>query len=170
MNAFECGHEGDVLLAVDTGRWPNRTDADLREHVAVCAICQEVVAVGEAFREVNDASSPRLPESSLVWWRAKIRAREDATRLAARPITVAQAVAFASIVGLLSAWLGATSSLLQRGLYWLGRVAARFDPRGLSVPEGLQAVVTEHAVWFVAVGVCVMLTSIVAVYFVMREN
>src|ERR1700719_2682527 len=105
MEHCECTHEADVLTAVDTGRWPDRADADLRAHVATCAICQDVVAVGQAFRK--DAGRPvSPPDASLVWWRAQMQAREEATRLAARPITVAQAIAFASVVGVLGALLG----------------------------------------------------------------
>ena len=183
MKRLDCECEADVLAAVNTGRWPDRADADLRAHVAVCAICQDVVAVAEAFAQ--DASPDfstgfdlaktdaghrdRLPDASRVWLRAQIRAREDATRLAARPITVAQAVAFASVVGLLGALLGATSSWLQGGMRWLTTMAARIDPRGMRVPDSIATALAGHELAILVVVVCLALTP-VAVYVAVRQS
>src|SRR2546430_2097745 len=100
MNPIDCDHEDDVLIAVDTGRWPERADAELRAHVAACDVCRDVVEVALAFREDEVAPGP-MPDASRVWLQSQIRARADAARLAERPISVAQAVAFACIVGVL---------------------------------------------------------------------
>ena len=170
MKIIECAHEDDVLAAVNTGRWPERAEQELRAHVAGCAICQDVVSVAAAFldSDAEDARSPRLPESSYVWLRAQVRAREEATRLAARPITVAQAVAFASIVGVLGAVAGATSSWLQAGAHWLSATALRFDPRGWTVPASLTAVAADHQLLIAAVGTCLLLLPI-GIYFAIRD-
>ena len=46
--AIECSREQDVLDAITTGRWPGRCDAELRDHVEFCGICQDVAAVFSA--------------------------------------------------------------------------------------------------------------------------
>ena len=87
----ECAREQDVLDAVAAGRW----DAELRAHIESCAICQDVRTVFAAMSEERDAAweETSVPPASVVWWRAQIRAREEATRAASRPIAMAQAVA-----------------------------------------------------------------------------
>ncbi len=169
-----CEREDDVLTAVRTGRWPGQVDAELAAHVARCEICRDVAAVAAAFAEAahgDFAASPRqpVPDASAVWLRAQLRARADATRLAERPITVAQAVAFASLVGVLGAVCGAASPWLQTALRWLGQGAARLDPRAVVVPPVVVALLTEHVGLAVGAGLGVMLAS-VAVYWTLREG
>jgi len=86
--------------AVASGRWPKRADVELRHHVDACPICQDVAAVFSAISaEREDAwSRVSVPPPSVVWWRAQIRAREEAARTAIRPIAVAQAIAVACLV------------------------------------------------------------------------
>lgn len=170
MEASECSREDDVLAAIGTGRWPDRADAELRSHVAHCAICRDVVAVAQAFADGSDhavASAP-VADSAVVWWRAQLRARDDAARLAARPITVAQAISFASIIGLIGVIVGATSAWLQTGIHWLGGMAAWLDPRALTVPQSLVTAATDHAALIAAVAMVLLLIPI-GVYFAVRE-
>jgi hypothetical protein len=104
---IECPRESDVLDALASARWPDRVDAELTQHVSSCAICQDVVAVAAAMREDHDATwrEANVPSSGQMWWRAEMRARQDAIRDASRPVTVAQAVAvglalsFAAVAG-----------------------------------------------------------------------
>ena len=89
-----CGREQDVLDAVAARRWPHRADIALRDHAAVCRICADVAEVASAFADDSEASpDPPVPSASVVWWKAQIRAREEAAQLAARPIVFVQAVA-----------------------------------------------------------------------------
>jgi len=94
---LECPREGDVLDALASARWPNRMAAELANHVASCEICTDVIAVAAALREEQDASwheaGMHIPSSGQMWWRAEMRARQQAIRNASRPVTVAQAVA-----------------------------------------------------------------------------
>jgi hypothetical protein len=168
MIGIDCDREDDVLAAVNTGRWPDRADAELLAHVAGCAVCRDVVAVVGAFSE-DAGPAPRLPDASVVWLRSQMRARIEATRLAERPITVVQAVAFASVVGVLGAVLGASSSWLRTALQWVGESAQRLDPRGLQVPTGLTALMAEHLGVSVAIAVALMVMP-VAVYWAMRDT
>src|SRR6476659_2906075 len=90
MTPIECSHEDDVLAAVNTGRWPDRVDDDLAAHVASCELCRELLAIAPMFAETAAMPQRPLPDASLVWLRSQMRAREEATRLAERPISVAQ--------------------------------------------------------------------------------
>jgi len=96
MTSIDCSYEDDVLTAVNTGRWPDRVDDDLTAHVASCELCRELVAIAPLFAEAAATPQRALPDASVVWLRSQMHAREEATRLAERPISVSQAVAFAS--------------------------------------------------------------------------
>lgn len=106
MNAPVCSHERDVLDLVAIGQWPQRADAPLRAHVAGCATCTEVAEVAVAVREWGDADPvAHVPDASIVWHRAQVKARAAASRTASRPVWVAQGVAaLAFAAGL--AWMG----------------------------------------------------------------
>ena len=47
-----------------------------------------------------------MPTPEIVWWRAQMRAREEAARTAARPIVFTQALAVAALIGLLVSVVG----------------------------------------------------------------
>lgn len=100
----ECRHEPDAVAAVRAGRL---TDAELTRHVAACAVCREVVEVAEAMASIERETlgEVRLPSAGSIWWRAQVRARQDAARAASRPVVVAQAVGAAAVLGLLAALL-----------------------------------------------------------------
>ena len=170
MKRVECPHEADVLAAVSTNRWPRRVDSELRDHVATCDICTDVIAVVAAFEAETEAARglARVPDSGIVWWRAQMRARQDATRTAVRPITVAQAVAFAVTVGVAGALFGATASWFQHGVRWLGgAVASTFAFRLPDLPAWLVALVTDHTL-LVTGGVVACLVAPLAVYVLVR--
>ena len=95
MKTIECPRESDVLDAVASARWPLRVPQELADHVASCVICTDVVVVAEAMRSDHDAvwQQADIPSSGQVWWRAEMRARQEAIRQASRPITIAQGLA-----------------------------------------------------------------------------
>ena len=104
----ECPRESDVLDALASQRWPQRVETELVDHVAACQVCQDVLVVAAAMRDDRDAAwqEASLPSSGQVWWRAEMRARQEAIREASRPITVAYAVAAlaAFVVVAVAAW------------------------------------------------------------------
>ena len=136
MARFECAREDEVLMMVATGRWPEGAPSELREHADRCQVCRELglaaAAVGEE-REA-DATMPVLPSPGIVWWRAQLRARQEAARQVVRPITAAQMVAFAAMVGVAGAVFGATTQWFQRGLQSVGRVLSA-GLGGISLPS-----------------------------------
>jgi len=92
---IECPRESDVLDALASARWPHRVDRELADHVASCAVCQDVVTVAAAIQADRDKAwrDVNVPSSGQMWWRAEMRTRQDAIRAASRPMAVAQGVA-----------------------------------------------------------------------------
>jgi hypothetical protein len=102
MSRHACPCEQDVLDALAARRWPHRCDGELRQHVAACGVCRDLVDVASALLEERDAAGPApdLPPASLVWWRSQLRAREEAARAAARPLRFSVRVAAACAIAL----------------------------------------------------------------------
>ena len=125
---LECVREQDVLDAAATGRWPLRADQELRDHVEACAICRDVAEIAAAFAEERDLAwtESEVPLASLVWWRAQIRAREEAARVAGRPIVIAQTVAIALLAA-------AALLLMPASFRWLGASASAAASAAASV-------------------------------------
>jgi hypothetical protein len=111
---MSCSCERDVLDLVAIGQWPSRADETLRAHVAGCETCAEVASIAGAVREwaneTETAEPVKVPDASVVWYRAQVRAREEATRRASRPVLVAQLFAVAT-VALAVFWIGPNLSL-----------------------------------------------------------
>jgi hypothetical protein len=118
---IKCDREPDAFEAASLGWWPDRADDDLRAHVATCESCAEVIAVASALQQDRHEAVQRAPilPAEVVWWRAEWRAREEAARAAARPITVAHviAVACAGIAAL--ALVGGTFGWLRTWSGWV---------------------------------------------------
>src|SRR4051794_16780717 len=100
MTGNECPRESDVLEAIAFGRWPVGC-GDLAAHTAACAICAELAEVAVALHDDRAAlcGEAQPPSSGMVWWRATIRARAEATRTATQPISVLQGIAGACVAG-----------------------------------------------------------------------
>ena len=131
----ECLREAEVVESVANGAWPSASTADLKAHVASCAICGELAAVADAIRA--DCQSARahlqVPSAGLVWWRAQLRARQQNAEAAGRPITyvqVAAGVFAASLLFMLGglvwpslresvAWIDLISHVADTGRFWL---------------------------------------------------
>jgi hypothetical protein len=73
-----------------------------------CSECGPLVALAEEIRREfeHTRQNARIPTPEIVWWRAQMRAREEAARAAARPILFTQALAVAALIGLLVSVVG----------------------------------------------------------------
>jgi hypothetical protein len=107
MSRIECRYETEILDAVASGRWPDRLDAELRDHVSSCGICSEVAMVSALYRDeyASAMDQVRVPSAGLVWWKAELRARREAVRVASRPITLVTGIAGAGTIAVLAALL-----------------------------------------------------------------
>ena len=175
MSRMECDRESDVLLMVGTGRWPDRAPADLCAHAADCTVCSELALVSSAIgAEREHAGIPQLPASGVVWWRAQLRARQEAARQAVRPITATQAVAFAALVGTVGAVFGASAQWFQDSLRWFGRGFAGLLgsvrlPGLPSLPVDLTSVWVGYWVMLLAAGLSVVAGALI-IGWAMRED
>jgi len=173
MKPFDCPRESDVTDAVFTRRWPARVDAELRDHVATCGVCRDLVAVVSAFEDECEQSreTARVPDAASVWWRSQLRAREDAARVAGRPITMAQVVAIAATFAAVGAIFGATSGWFQRGLQWIGGVFSSVLAWRMPLPQtdALTSIIASHGLLLMGFLLCVLLAPI-AVYLAVRED
>jgi hypothetical protein len=159
VNAIECSGEQDVIDAVSSGRWPDRCDGALRAHVAACAICAEVAEVARALQDDHEAAwrDARVPPSGRVWWRAEMRARQEAARIAARPITLVQGAAAVCAGGVLIAL-----AVLVWPTLWTSA--------GALAVSSLSTVLPEFGVPL-AIGIgSILLLTPVALYFVFSEK
>ena len=169
MNLMECEFEPDALAAALQCRFPEWVDADLRQHVAGCAICSDVVAIASAVDDAREETRAlaAVPDSGRVWWLAQLRARREAAEAAGRPITAAQIVAFACAVGLLGACIGATSTWFQSALRWVASSAAGFHAK--AVPPTAMGILVQHGPFIVAIAALFFLVS-TAVYLALGRD
>ena len=126
---------------------PQLSDAELTD-AEVEAIVREAIAA--------EASSARCeaspPSSAIVWWRAQMRARQEATRAVERPLTIVHAIAIACGLGLLLSIAGVAVALLEG---WVGPVSlATIDltSRWITLPATamlVSALVTSVAVYVI---------------------
>ena len=88
---------------------PEPTDAEIE------AIVAEAIAAEAALTRMEAAP----PSSAIVWWRAQMRARQEAARVAARPITIVHALAIACGVGLAVSLVGRALPGVRGSSGWL---------------------------------------------------
>ena len=115
----ECRRAADVAAALTAGPEPELSNEELRHHADACESCREMVTVVTALRSERDRlrRSATVPSAGLVWWRAHLRARQQAALRAAAPVAAVHAVALVAAVVLaivlvsVAARSGATASL-----------------------------------------------------------
>lgn len=75
---------------------------------ADCPQCGPLVRLAREVCEEFERTrvEARIPTPEIVWWRAQMRAREDAARRVARPILFTQALSIAALLGLLISLAG----------------------------------------------------------------
>ncbi len=129
MSGNECPRESEILEAIAFGRWPDGC-GDLRAHAAACEVCADLVEVAVALHDDRAAlcREAQPPSSGMMWWRATIRARAEATRTATQPISVLQGIAGACVVGATAGLV----TLAWQSMHWMdqiGELAVRLESR-----------------------------------------
>ena len=163
MTAHECVRESEILDEIAAGRWPAEAPAALRAHAASCPICADLALAASALHDDAAATieAPMaLPSAGQVWWRAELRARHEAARLAQRPLLAVQVVA---AVVVLAALVTGVRSLAPDAWAWLARTASGARTVSLSTIEPLTLALV------LAVGLWLVLGPI-AVYMVVRAD
>jgi hypothetical protein len=165
---LECIREQEVLDALAADATCEEWSDDLRAHVDACAICGDVVAVAlpllQEHQQAVEGAQP--PSSGIVWWRAQMRARQEAARAATRPITVVQALAVVSGTALFLMLLSATAPTLSG---WFGGLST-FSRLGdfFALPQvELTSLMPTTSTGLLLVGACLLcvLLGPLALYF-----
>jgi uncharacterized membrane protein YecN with MAPEG domain len=97
---------------VHHGYEPEATDAEIEAIVAEAIAADAALARREA--------SP--PSSAIVWWRAQMRARQEAARAVERPIVIVHALAIAAGAGLMLGVLGYAVAATRVSAGWLAAI------------------------------------------------
>jgi hypothetical protein len=141
---------------VSCGRWPEQCPEELRVHIAACAICGDVLEVALALHEDRGSvhAHAQIPSADLMWWRAELRARQEAVRKASRPISFVAAFGAASAVGVVVA-------LLSSAWPWLERF--------LVVPDLSALSFTQLAI-VIAFAVAILVIAPLAMYLVLSDE
>jgi len=140
MKLPHCDREQEVVDALRSGRWTSAWGDEIRQHVAVCAVCAEVALVAQEFQREEELvrtglqqPGAGLPSAGLVWWKAQRAARRAAEQRAAEPIVLVARAAYA--LGALTA-LGLGVWQWPRIMGWLQRAQTPASiPRFAAMPE-----------------------------------
>lgn len=101
------------------------------------------------------------PSSAIVWWRAQMRARQEAARTVERPLTIVHALAIACGFGLLVSAVGLAAAALGDPGAWVGGIY-----QSLSAGSGLLTTIDLTSRWITlpmtAMLVSVLVASIAA--------
>lgn len=156
MKPVECLREQELIETVTHGRWPEGCDSELRAHIATCSICGDALQLCLSFNEDRETAKAgaQIPSAGLVWWRAELRARQEAMRTAARPITFIEAFGAAAGTGLAVA-------ILSRAWPWLKTFLGISDLSGLSPYQ-----------WgvFIGVALAVLVVAPLTMYLVLSDE
>ncbi len=108
------------------------------------------------------------PSSAIVWWRAQMRARQEAALVADRPITVVHALAIACGAGLALSLIGTAIAGVRGSAGWLSDVY-----HSLSAAAAPLASIDLSSPW-VTLPMTAMLVSVlvasVAAYFIFADE
>jgi len=164
--ARSCPREADVLDIVAIEQWPDRADAELRSHADDCPVCSDLVVAASAMVELRDEHAQRaLPDASVVWYRAEVRAREDAARQASRPMLAAHGLAVAAVTALSVAWWADGAAWARA--WWRGLVGLW---PGLPAEVSLQTVADtlSPAWWLIGAAVAAWLVLLPVAFYLAR--
>ena len=165
----DCVRENELLDALQTSRWPDACDVSLREHVAACASCTDLLAVVAPLLAEQRllVLTATVPSSAVVWWRAQTRSRREAAAKAAQPISFVQGISIACFAGLLATALGIFVPTFRRSAAWVLDAADGWAGLSIPVAEPLGNPILIAAI--AALGVCALVAP-VALYFTFHED
>jgi len=133
------------------------TDAEIEAIVADAIAAEGSLARAEA----------QPPSSAIVWWRAQMRARQEAASLAEKPITIVHALSIAAGVGLMLSVVGYAVAGVKGSLGWIAGVSQSLT----AVAGALPAILASP---WVSVALSAMLVSAlvasVAAYFIFADE
>lgn len=160
-----CRHEPAVLEAARASERTAVAD-DIQAHLAACDDCRLSFALVVSLQDqrAQALSDARVPSAGQVWWRAELRARQDAAAAVARPITLATGLAAAAVIGVVVSLFGVLGWWARA---WLATTLAR-----LSWPEAATQAAWSGGTWL-AVGLALAMLLVatpLVLYVASREE
>jgi hypothetical protein len=158
----------EVSEAIGSDVWPG-ADESLREHARTCEVCRDLVALVTLVREeqADACRQAPIPSARVVWWRAHVRARDEAARAVTQPIIWLNGITTVSVIAVAVAVMGAAMSVLTPAWNALGPLFDYSAPTR-SATGGLAAVLDSTiVVW--GVGVCLLLVPL-ALYWILADD
>jgi hypothetical protein len=134
------------------------TDAEIEAIVA-----EAIAAEGSLAR-----SEAAPPSSAIVWWRAQMRARQEAARAADRPINIVHALAIACGAGLALSLIGTAIAGVRGSSGWLVEVY-----RSLATTAAPLASIDLTSRWITLPLTAMLISAIVATiaaYFIFADE
>jgi hypothetical protein len=132
-------------------RTPELTDAQIEAIVAEAIAAEASLARREA--------AP--PSSAIVWWRAQMRARQEAAKAAERPLTIVHGLAIACGLGLLLAVVGALTGGVAGSLAWVTGIYQSLSAWPSGTPEATSGWLTLPPLPMLA-SMAMIVTAVVA--------
>jgi hypothetical protein len=133
------------------------TDAELEAIVADAIAREAALASSEA----------QPPSSAIVWWRAQMRARQEAGQLAERPIAIVHALSIAAGIGLMLSVVGYAIAGVKGSLGWASNLWQTIVAATGALPADLAG--RWASVTLTAMLVSVVIASIAA-YFIFADE
>jgi hypothetical protein len=168
----DCPFEADVLDALASHRWPARAEEQLLAHVQTCEGCRDLAAVASALMHDGDVafSDAHVPAPASVWHRAQLRAREEAARVAMRPIGFVQGVAFSFGIAAMIALAVWGFPIVASLLPGYARIVAALPAPSLSMPGAdFASSLLMNTALQAGAAACIVLAS-VTLYFTLRDT
>jgi hypothetical protein len=133
------------------------TDAEIEAIVADAIAAEASIARAEA----------QPPSSAIVWWRAQMRARQEAARLAEKPITIVHALSIAAGAGLMLSVIGYALAGVKGSVAWLAGVCQSISGAAAGISPDLTS--RWVSLGFTAMLISAVIASIAA-YFIFADE
>lgn len=104
MSVARCPREEEMFEALERGF----VGAELDAHAASCASCGELRLVAGAFLDarVEAIAEAPVPSSGTMWWRMRVRHRQEAESAARRSLMIGQAATLLVAIALVVSYFG----------------------------------------------------------------
>jgi hypothetical protein len=121
MSAERCEREDELLDALGRGF----VGPELDTHAGSCGACSELRAVAGALLDDRGAAvaEAAVPAAGTMWWRMRLRRRQELEARARRTLLIGQAATVAMALALVIAFFGADLAAAARDIVATVRVS-----------------------------------------------
>ncbi|HEY0160424.1 MAG TPA: hypothetical protein VGF28_24265 [Thermoanaerobaculia bacterium] len=121
MSAVRCEREDELLDALGRGF----VGAELEAHAGACTACSELRLVAGALLDDRSAAMAEapLPAAGTMWWRMRLRRRQELEARARHTLLIGQAMTVAAAAALAIAFFGADLAVAVREIVATIRVS-----------------------------------------------